>query len=146
MRFAGIAFSRRARRPACACSISVFSNNAVLDGDHRARVPGANEVYVHDFATGEARSPWREAMRRHDVRTVYRGQATVFGDGGLMLAESRYGRVLMLSADGEPVWSYVNRGSDGLIRPVVKSRWLDAEYGAQVVRSAASFDCGAATD
>ena len=128
--------------------ISVFSNNAVRGGDHgdRVLVLGASEVYVYDFATGEARSPWREAMRRHDLRTVYRGQATVFGDGGLMVAESHYGRVLMLSAGGEPVWSYVNRGSDGLVRPVVKSRWLDADYGAQVVRSAASFDCGATTD
>ena len=51
--------------------ISVFSNNAVRIRDGERLVLGANEVYVHDFATGEARSPWREAMRRHDVRTEY---------------------------------------------------------------------------
>ena len=129
--------------------ISVFSNNAVRGADGRWRVLGANEVVVYDFATGEARSPWREVMRRHDVRTGYRGQAAVFGDGGLMVAENHYGRVLMLSADGEPVWSYINQasdGSDGRVPPVLRVRWLDAEYGAQVARSAAARDCGPATD
>ena len=129
--------------------ISVFSNNAVRGADGRWRVLGANEVVVYDFATGEARSPWREVMRRHDVRTGYRGQATVFGDGGLMVAENHYGRVLMLSAGGEPVWSYINQASDesdGWGPPVLRVRWLDAEYGAQVARSAAARDCGPAAD
>ena len=78
-----------------------------------------------------------------------RGQATVFGDGGLMVAENHYGRVLMLSAGGEPVWSYINQASDesdGWGPPVLRVRWLDAEYGAQVARSAAARDCGPAAD
>ena len=126
--------------------ISVFSNNAVRGGDYDTRVLGANEVYIYDFATGEARSPWREGMRRHEVRTRTRGSAAVFGDGGVMLEESAQGRILRLSADGDPVWSYVNRASDGSVYPVVESRHLDVEYGAGVARSVASLDCGAATD
>ena len=126
--------------------ISVFSNNTVMDRDGNQRVSGANEVYVHDFATGETRSPWREAMRRHDVRTEIRGGATVFGDGSVMLEEAEYGRILMLSPDGERVWSYVNRASDGAVRVIQASRWLDAEYGAGVMRSIAALDCGAETD
>ena len=129
--------------------ISVYSNNSIGSQLRRvsgAGVLGANEVYVHDFATGETRSPWREAMRRHDVRTEARGGATLFADGSLMLEESRYGRVLMLSPDGELVWSYVNRASDGVLYEIVASRWLDAEYGAGVVRSIASLDCGAEMD
>ena len=129
--------------------ISVYSNNSIGSQLRRvsgAGVLGANEVYVHDFATGETRSPWREAMRRHDVRTEARGGATLFADGGLMLEESRYGRVLMLSPDGERVWSYVNRASDGVLYEIVASRWLDADYGAGVARSIASLDCGAETD
>ena len=120
--------------------ISVYSNNSFLDED---RIWGANEVYVHDFATGETRSPWREAMRRHDVRTVRGGGATLFGDGSLMLEEGNFGRILMLSPDGERVWSYVNRASDGVVYQIQASRWLDAEYGAEVARSIASLDCGA---
>ena len=120
--------------------ISVYSNNAFHDDD-AAWVLGANEVYVHDFATGETRSPWREAMRRHDVRTETRGGATLFADGSVMLEETRHGRILKLSPDGERVWSYVNRASDGMLYEIAASRWLDAEYGAEVLRSIASLDC-----
>ena len=124
--------------------ISVYSNNTVFDERDNGQVLGANEVYVHDFATGETRSPWREAMRRHDVRTAFRGGATVFGDGSVMLEEADSGRILMLAPDGEEVWSYVNRASDGMVYGILASRWLDAEYGAEVVRSIASLDCGGA--
>ena len=123
--------------------ISVYSNNTFVDENGDERVWGANEVHVHDFATGETRSPWREAMRRHDVRTVTRGGVTVFGDGSVILEESVSGRVLMLSPAGERVWSYVNRASDGVVYQIQASRWLDAEYGGQVARSIASLDCGA---
>ena len=125
--------------------ISVYSNNAFHDDD-AAWVLGANEVYVHDFATGETRSPWREAMRRHDVRTVRRGGATLFADGSVMLEEADYGRILKLSPDGEQVWSYVNRASDGKVYEIEASRWLDAGYGAGVVRSISSRDCRAERD
>ena len=117
-------------------------NNAVFDERGNGQVLGANEVYVHDFATGETRSPWREAMRRHDVRTVRRGGTTLFSDGSVMLEEADQGRVLMLAPDGEEVWSYVSRASDGAVYEILASRWLDAEYGAEVVRSIASLDCG----
>ena len=124
--------------------ISVYSNNTVFDDD--PWVLGANEVYVHDFATGETRSPWREAMRRHDVRTWRQGGSTLFADGSVMLEESRYGRILTLSPDGGRVWSYVNRASDGMLYVIEASRWLDAEYGAEVARSIASRGCGAEMD
>ena len=126
--------------------ISVYSNNTFVDEDGDERVRGANEIYVHDFATGETRSPWREAMRRHDVRTRRRGGVAVFGDGSVMLEEADQGRVLMLSPDGEEVWSYVNRASDGMVYEIQASRWLDAEYGAKAMRSIAALDCGAEMD
>ena len=122
--------------------ISVYSNNTSFPGGGGMEVLGANEVYVHDFATGETRSPWREVMRRHDVRTEARGGATLFADGGLMLEESVHGRILMLSPDGELVWSYVNRASGGVVYEIQASRWLDADYGAKVAHSIASRACG----
>ena len=121
--------------------ISVFSNNAAKALDGRSLVLGANEVYVYDFATGEARSPWREAMRRHEVQTVVMGAATLLGDGGLIVEEHDYGRVLRLSADGALRWSYVNRASDGRVHRLGWNRYLDAEYGAEVARSVAAADC-----
>lgn len=118
--------------------ISVFSNNSVATGDGDRHVLGANEVYIYDFATGEARSPWREAMQQHEVRTLTMGAATLFDDGSVMVEEHNYGRILLLSADGAVQWSYVNRASDGQVYRLGKSRWLDAEYGAEVVRSLAA--------
>ena len=121
--------------------ISVFSNNAAITRGGGHRVLGANEVYVHDFATGEARSPWREAMRRHDVRTVTMGGAVLSDDGGLMVEENDFGRVLRLSADGALRWSYVNRASDGRVYRLGWSRYLEADYGAEVARSVAAAGC-----
>lgn len=118
--------------------ISVFSNNTVKTGDGRLSVLGANEVYLYDFATGEARSPWREAMRQHEVRTELRGGATVFDDGSVLVEEHDSGRVLRLSADGAVWWSYVNRASDGRVYRLGQNLYLDAEYGAEVVRSLAA--------
>lgn len=118
--------------------ISVFSNNSVATGDGDRHVLGANEVYIYDFATGEARSPWREAMQQHEVRTLTMGAATLFDDGSVMVEEHNYGRILLLSADGAVQWSYVNRASDGQVYRLGGSRWLDAEYGAEVVRSLAA--------
>lgn len=55
--------------------ISAFSNNSVGTGDGEMRVLGAKEVYIYDFATSETRSPWRETLQRHEVRTPVRGSA-----------------------------------------------------------------------
>ena len=81
-------------------------------------------------------------MRRLE-RTPVKGSATVLDDGGLIVVETSYGRVLRLSADGEPVWSYVNRAPDGSVYKLAVVRYLDAEYGAGLARSIASFDCEA---
>ena len=67
--------------------------------------------------------------------------ATLLGDGGLMVEEHEYGRVLRLSADGARRWSYVNRGSDGRVYRIGWGRYLDAEYGAEVARSVAAAGC-----
>ena len=75
------------------------------------------------------------------MRTVFKGAATLFGDGGLMVEEHNYGRVLRFSADGALRWSYVNRASDGRVYRLGWSRYLDADYGAEVMRSAAAAGC-----
>ena len=121
--------------------ISVFSNNAARLGNGRREVLGANEVYLYDMVSGAARSPWRDALRRHDVRTDGGGRATVLADGDVFVEESYYGRALRVGADGTLRWTYVNRSDDGLLYVLVWSRYLDADAGARLAAAVAALDC-----
>ena len=91
-----------------------------------------------NFATGEAQSPWQEAMQQHEVRTLTGGAAALFDDGGVMVEKSDYGGILRRPADGAVRWSYINRASDGRVYQLGKIGRLDAEYGAEMVRSLAA--------
>ena len=122
-------------------AISVFSNNAARLGNGRREVLGANEVYLYDLGSGAARSPWRDALRRHDVRTDGGGRATVLADGDVFVEESYYGRALRVAADGTLRWTYVNRSDDGLLYILVWSRYLDADAGARLAAAVTALDC-----
>ena len=121
--------------------ISVFSNNAARLGHGRREVLGANEVYLYDLVSGAARSPWRDALRRHDVRTDGGGRATVLAGGDVFVEESYYGRALRVAADGTLRWTYVNRSDDGLLYILVWSRYLDADAGARLAAAVTALDC-----
>ena len=121
--------------------ISVFSNNAAWLGHGLREVLGANEVYLHDLVSGAARSPWRDALRRHDVRTLTQGRATVLADGDVFVEETNYGRALRVGADGKLRWSYVNRSDDGLLYVLTWSRYLDADAGARLAAAVTALDC-----
>ena len=58
-----------------------------------------------------------------------------------MVEEQDHGRVLRLSTDGALLWSYANRASDGRVYRLGGSRYLDADYGADYVRSVAAAGC-----
>ena len=121
--------------------ISVFSNNATRDADGRRRVLGANEVYLYDPGSKTARSPWRQALQEHRVRTPVVGRATVLANGDVFVEETMYGRALRVSTDGSLRWTYVNRDSDGLVYQLSWSRYLDAEVGTRIAASVAALGC-----
>ncbi len=121
--------------------ISVFSNNAARLGNGRWKVLGANEVHLHDLGSGAVRSPWRDALRRHDVRTITEGLSTVLADGDVFVEETTYGRALRVGADGTLRWSYVNRSDDGLLYHLAWSRYLDADAGARLAAAVTALDC-----
>ena len=122
--------------------ISVFSNNTARLGHGGWEVLGANEVHLHDLASGATRSPWREALRRHDVRTATEGRGTVLANGDVFVEETDYGRALRVSADGTLRWSYVNRAGDGQVYRLAWSRYLDAEEGAPIAAAVETLSCG----
>ena len=121
--------------------ISVFSNNAARLGHGRREVLGTSEVYLYDLASGAARSPWRDALRRHDVRTRWGGRATVLADGDVFVEETDHGRALRVGADGTLRWTYVNRSGDGLLYVLAWSRYLDADAGARLAAAVTALDC-----
>lgn len=121
--------------------ISIFSNDSIRFEGGPYRVLGANDVYIHDFETGETRSPWREALRLHDVRTATQGRATVIGDNDLFVEETNRGRALRLSTDGSLHWTYVNRASDGEVYQLAWSRYLTAEEGAEIAQAVTAPGC-----
>ena len=121
--------------------ISVFSNNTVRFDGGSHRVLGANEVYIHNFETGETRSPWRDALLHHDVRTEKEGRATVIGDNNVFLEESGRGRALRLSDDGTLHWTYVNTASDGNVFRLSWSRYLSPTGGAAIAQAVTAPGC-----
>ena len=122
--------------------ISVLSNNTVAWRDSRAEVLGANEVWLYDPVADTVRSPWRDALHRHDVRTPFVGRARVLGDGDLFVEESNAGRALRVAADGSLRWSWVNRARDGVVYKMGWSRYLEAEAGATIAAAATARQCG----
>ena len=121
--------------------MSVFGNNAIRTRGGAQQVLGANEVHLYDPASNTARSPWRQALQQHRVRTPVAGRATVLANGDVFVEETVYGRALRVNADGSLRWTYVNRGRDGLVYRLSWSRYLAAEVGARIATSVATLEC-----
>ncbi|MXY23743.1 MAG: hypothetical protein F4Y45_04370 [Acidobacteria bacterium] len=121
--------------------ISILSNNTARLGDGQWHVLGANEVYIYDFATGESRSPWRDALLQHDVRSETQGRATVIDEDDVFVEESDHGRALRVSTDGTLRWSYVNRGPNGRTYQLFWSRYLSAEEGDPIAQAVTAHPC-----
>ena len=121
--------------------MSVFGNNAIRTRGGAQQVLGANEVHLYDPASNTARSPWRQALQQHRVRTPGAGRATVLANGDVFVEETVYGRALRVNADGSLRWTYVNRGRDGLVYRLSWSRYLAAEVGARIATSVATLEC-----
>jgi Arylsulfotransferase (ASST) len=120
---------------------SVFDNHRFNGPGEFAWVEGANGVLVHDLETGQTTSPWGEALASQEVRTVSEGLADLGPDGGVMVEETNYGRLLFLDAAGEVRWSYVNRAADDLVYHLTWSRLLSRAEGEALAAATAAADC-----
>ncbi len=120
---------------------SVFDNHRFNGPGEYAWVEGSNGVLIHDLETGQTTSPWAEALVANEVRTVSEGLADLAPDGGVMVEETNYGRLLFLDAAGEERWSFVNRAADGLVYRVSWSRLLPRAEGEALAAAAAVANC-----
>jgi hypothetical protein len=120
--------------------IAVFNNNAIETGAE-PRVKDVSEVLFYDFETDTVTSPFREAMERHDVRTVTEGLADLLPSGHLMLEEQNAGRILLLSHTGELVASFINNDSEGRGFQLGWSRYIPQELGERAAEALDQRTC-----
>ncbi|GAA0329088.1 hypothetical protein GCM10009087_44140 [Sphingomonas oligophenolica] len=129
--------------------ISVFDNGVqsgpdgpnprATNGDH---VVNHNRLYVYDFATGKAESPYEAAFAAQDIRTVTQGLATMMGNGDLFVEETNYGRLLRMAPDGTVRWRYITGGPGGKRFELGWSRYLDPKADAAGIAAAVNARCG----
>lgn len=137
--------------------ISVFNNNVatgrfkypdsvndtlILGPEREMFVRDTNETLVYDFQTDEVSSPYKAGYEKHDIRTVIQGLHEVLPNGDVFVEEAKYGRLLVMSPDGEIRWSYVNRADSGAVFSMHWSRYLSGDL-AQSLREtiATGIDC-----
>lgn len=120
--------------------ISVFDNHKYAY-HNRHIVHGTNDVKIYDFDTGLVSTPWAEAMKSLDVRTINQGRSEVLGPNDVYVEETNYGRAMMLSTNGDVTWEFINRGADGKLYILNWSRVLDRDYGDQVLKALNATNC-----
>ena len=120
--------------------IAVFDNNAgpMPWGQH---VLKANDTIIYDFDNREARSPYRDAYEKNEIETITEGLSEILPDGDIFVEEQNFGRLLRMNEDGDVIWSYVNRASDGRIYLVNWTRYVDKASAMNAVTEAKANSC-----
>ena len=111
--------------------ISIFNNNTALSGTRDWHVRDRNDVVVYDFDTKTISSPWAQAMKSNDIRTVGEGRSTIIGSS-VVIEESDYGRLLQFDSKGEIEWEFINRAADGKLYVMNWSRMIDRAAGDKI--------------
>lgn len=109
------------------------------NGDY---VVNHNRIYVYDFATGKAESPFEAAFAAQDIRTVTQGLATIMDNGDVFVEETNYGRLLRMSPDGTVRWRYISTDTGGRRLELGWSRYIDPKTQSAAIQAAASARCG----
>ena len=120
--------------------ISVFDNNAALEGMGGYVVRESNNVLIYDFDNNSLRSPWKSGFEKHDIRTITQGLSEISGDE-LFVEETNYGRLIQINKNGEITWQYVNRASDGQVYITNWSRIISRDLGDKVMRNLGGVRC-----
>lgn len=125
--------------------ISVFDNNVYSGApeDQPFVVKGeTNQVFVYDFATGQATQPYAHLLSQARPATYYEGRARVLPDGGLFVEESNLGRILRFTPD-RLLWSFVNDYDSTHLGVSSWSRYLTPEEAAPTLKDLAGKECPA---
>jgi hypothetical protein len=115
--------------------IAIYDNRAFHPGDF-GRVDGASNIAVYDFATTEVSYPWRAAMQREGVQSLFEGLYSFLPGGAVAIENHATGLILILSHDGRTLARYVNRAKDGNIYQLGWGRYLGQAEGEAVLATA----------
>lgn len=120
--------------------ISVFDNNSIMSaaGD---QVDGFNEVLLFDLQSGAVTSYLKDALRRHEVRTISQGASRVLPNGNLYVEETNYGRLLEFSESGDLLWEYINRADNGKVYIMNWSRIISEQEAQSLTTFLGQSSC-----
>jgi hypothetical protein len=123
--------------------ISIFNNNTSA-GSSGMYINGTSETVVYNFETGTATSPYKEGYERLDIKTLEQGLTQILPNGEIFIEEQGAGRLLVMNAEGDVKWSYVNRAENGNVYLLHWSRYLQADELPALRQLALSgFGCSA---
>lgn len=120
--------------------ISVFNNNR-MNRKWSAFVASSNDVIVYDFAADRVTSPFKTALKREDVRTHSEGRGLPMADGGVVVEETNFGRILRLDSGGNVIWRYVNRAGNGRVYSLGWSRVVGRTEGDAILDAIETAHC-----
>ncbi|HEX8420892.1 MAG TPA: arylsulfotransferase family protein [Sphingomonas sp.] len=124
-------------------TISIFDNHVRTGrpGIFPDWVEGHNQVVYADLGTGAIKTPYNDALRKRDVRTIYEGRGTPLPNGDLFVEESNYGRLLRLAPDGTIRWRYISADGQGRRYTMAWSRYLDPSRFSSAIGNAIAARC-----
>lgn len=120
--------------------IGVF-DNAVIDRGSGLEVATHSSVAVYDFETDQVTRPWDAGMAAEEVRTTTEGLFEALPGGELLVEEENSGRILILGPDGSVIAQYVNRAEDGNVYRLGWSRYVEEEFGNEVLSRIEAGSC-----
>jgi hypothetical protein len=120
--------------------VSVFNNNRTTraDGDI---VVGLNELILYNVRNDAYETHFQRSFEEFEIKTINQGVHDFAEDGGVMIEETNYGRVMMLDRDGVALWEFINRASDGKIYTTNWSRLMTENAGELVSAAGNSAMC-----
>ncbi|MGV6850536.1 MAG: arylsulfotransferase family protein [Marinibacterium sp.] len=121
----------------------VVFNNSRYNMRYGPKVSDANDVLIYDFATDEVTAPFHDLLKQMEMRTFSEGRSEILPDGSLFVEESNYGRLAQIDADGNVLWTYVNRDAEGIVSIVSWSRYVPRDHGDRITERLAKVTCSA---
>lgn len=74
---------------------------------------------------------------------LFEGLVDFLPGGAFVLEDHNTGRILIFGADGEKLGQFVNKAADGKVYQIGWGRYIDADYGEQVLQKLVGTKCDA---